>query len=111
MSRSAAVWSLGILGWALSYALFLRWLANNGWDLPGGWVEAFTSSDFATGLLLDLVVVSVMLIAVAVWDRRRIGAGWTAAVIASLALSASMALAIYLVAIARASQRPPATPS
>lgn len=101
MKRSTAIWTLGIVGWAVSYAMFAKWLASNRWDFFGGWVEAFTSSEFATGLLLDLVVSSGMLIVVALWDRRRLGPGFTAAVIACLALSASMSLAVYLVGILR----------
>ena len=42
-----------------------------------------------------------MMIALAIWDRRRLGPRWTAGVILSLGLSVSMSLAIYLVGMAR----------
>lgn len=99
--RTFATWFLGVLGWVVSYALFLKWLAEHEWDFFGGWREAFTASDFATGLLSDLVVVTAIMIALAIWDRKRLGPRWTIAVIASLGLSVSMSLAIYLVGIAR----------
>ena len=95
--KSAIIWVLGILGWIVSYAMFTIWLSNNGWDFFGGWAEAFTSSDFATGLILDLVLVTAMMVALAILERRRLGPRWTAAVIASLGLSVSMSLAFYLV--------------
>jgi len=101
MGKSAVTWFLGILGWVVSWAFFADWLASNDGDFFGGWVEAFTSSVFATGLLSDLVVVTVMMVVVALWDRRRLGPKWTLAVIASLTLSVSVSLAIYLVAIWR----------
>ena len=37
--KSSMTWALGILDW----------LAANEWNLIGGWVEAFTASDGATG--------------------------------------------------------------
>jgi len=95
------VWSLGIAGWVISYALFLQWLGAHGWDLLGGYREAFSTSVFAAGLLSDLVVVTLMMIVLALWDRRRLGPRWTAAVIASLALSVSMSLAIYVIGLNR----------
>ena len=101
MPRTVTTWILGLVGWGVSYALFLRWLLANRWDFWGGWVEAFTASDFATGLLSDLVTVTIMMVAVALWDRRRLGPKWTLAVLAALALSVSMSLTIYLVAINR----------
>ncbi len=99
MSKSAITWILGILGWVISYAFFAKWLIENEWNFFGGWAEAFTSSDFATGLLSDLVVVTIMMVVLALWDRRRLGPKWTTIVIASLGLSVSMSLAIYLVII------------
>lgn len=98
MNKQHAVWALGLLGWFVSYAFFLSWLNAHEWAFFEGWKAAFTANHFATGLLSDLVVVTVMLIALALWERRRLGARWTFAVIASLALSVSMSLAIYLVA-------------
>jgi hypothetical protein len=82
--------------------MFAKWLAANDWDFFGAWVDAFTASDFATGLLIDLVVTSFMVVVIAVWDRRRLGTKWTLAVIAGLSLSVSVALAIYLVGTWRA---------
>lgn len=102
MSRTIATWFLGVLGWVVSYAFFTKWLLEHEWDFFGGWREAFTASDFATGLLSDLVVVTVMMVALAIWDRKRLGPKWTIAVVASLGLSVSISLAIYLVGIARA---------
>lgn len=104
MIKSVVIWILGILGWALSYILFVKWLVANEWNFLGGWAQAFTSSDFATGLLLDLVVVTVMMVVVAIWDRRRLGALRATAVVASLGLSVSVSLAIYLVSIWRMHQ-------
>ncbi len=101
MIRPVTLWTLGFLGWLLSYAMFLKWLIANRWDFFGGWAEAFTSSDFATGLIVDLVLVTLMMVALAVLDRKRLGPRWTAAVLASLSLSVSMSLAIYLAAIWR----------
>ena len=100
--RNRATLALGIAGWILSWILFLIWLLDHEWRFFSAWAEAFTASDFATGLLLDLVVVTVMMVAVALWDRRRLGPRWTFAIIASLALSVSVSLALYLVAISRA---------
>jgi len=96
MNKANVTWVLGIVGWVVSFAMFFRWLGAHDWDFFGGWVDAFTASDFATGLLLDLVTVTVMMVAVAVWDRRRLGPRGTAAVIACLSLSVSMSLAVYL---------------
>ena len=96
-ARIATTWVLAIGGWLLSYLLFFRWLAENSWDFLGGWATAFAASDFSVGFHTDLVFVSFMLIALAIFDRRRLGAKWTAAVLLSLALSASMSLACYLV--------------
>ena len=111
MQRTIATWSLGVLGWVVSYALFTKWLVEHEWAFFEGWREAFTASDFATGLLSDLVVVTLMMIALAIWDRKRLGPKWTLAVVASLGLSVSMSLAIYLVGIARQTQSEPPTPS
>jgi multisubunit Na+/H+ antiporter MnhE subunit len=110
VDKETAIWGLGVLGWLLSYALFARWLLANEWQFFGGWAEAFTSSDFATGLLMDLVVVTVMVIVVALKDRRRLGPRWSVAIILSLALSVSMALAIYLVALWRTESKAAITP-
>lgn len=104
MTKSTVTGILGALGWILSYAMFVKWLAANQWDFLGGWAEAFTSSHFATGLLLDLVAVTAMLVVVALSDRKRLGPRWTAAVIAALALSASASLAVYLVATWRSEE-------
>lgn len=101
MNRTIATWCLGVLGWVVSYAFFTKWLVEHEWDFFGGWVVAFSANDFATGLLSDLVVVTLMMIALAIWDRKRLGPKWTIAVIASLGLSVSISLAIYLVGIAR----------
>ncbi|MGH1346334.1 MAG: DUF2834 domain-containing protein [Nannocystales bacterium] len=101
MGKTTITWSLGVIGWVASYAMFGVWLAANDWDFFGGWVEAFTASDFATGLLFDLVAVTVMMVVVAVWERRRIGGRWSAAVVGALTLSVSMSLTIYLVALWR----------
>lgn len=97
MSKSTAIWSLGVAGWLASWALFANWLSEHDADFFGGWAEAFTSSDFSTGLHLDLVLCTLMMLALAAYDRRRLGRAWTAAVVASLALSVSMSLAVYLV--------------
>ena len=91
----------GVLGWVLSYAMFLKFLMAHHWDFFGGWTEAFTTSDFGTGLLLDLVAMTVMMIVLAIGDRRRLGGRWAALVIASLSLSVSMSLAVYLLRIWR----------
>lgn len=92
---------LGVLGWVLSYAMFVRFLQAHGWDFLGGWVEAFTGSDFGVGLLLDLVATTGMMIVLAIGDRRRLGARGAVLVIACLALSVSMSLAVYLLMIWR----------
>lgn len=97
--RSAVIAALGLLGWLVSYAFFVSWLGDHDWDLAGGWVEAFTASRFATGLLADLVAVTLMVVAVAWFERARIGTGWAIAMVASLSLSVSVPLAIYLVRV------------
>ena len=74
-------------------SFFTKWLVEHEWGFFEGWREAFTASDFATGLLSDLVVVTLMMIALPLWDRKRLGPKWTVAVIASLGPSASMSLA------------------
>lgn len=96
MLRNATIATLGLLGWLVSYAFFFDWLVANGGDFFGGWVEAFTASGFGTGLLSDLVAVTLMCMAVAWWERRRIGGRWALAMVASLGLSVSVSLAIYL---------------
>ncbi len=110
MSRDRVTAALGVTGWIVSYALFLRWLAGHDWDFFGGWLEAFTASDFATALIMDLVFVTVMLIGAAWWERDRIGHRWSAAVVASLALSVSVSLAILLVRLWQVRQRDPRPP-
>ena len=99
MARNVVIAALGLLGWVVSYAFFYEWLAGSGWDLLGGWRDAFTASTFGTGLLLDLVAVTGMMVAVAVFERRRIGTGWALAMVLSLSLSASVSLAIYLLRV------------
>lgn len=101
MQKTTALWALGVLGWIASYAFFTVWLDANHWAFFRGWAEAFTASHFATGLLADLVVTSAMMVVVAIWERPRLGTRWTVAILASLSLSVSMALAIYLVANTR----------
>lgn len=96
---------LGVLGWVLSYALFLKFLVAHHWDFFGGWTEAFTSSDFGTGLLLDLVATTGMMVGLAIVDRRRLGRRGALLVIAALGLSVSMSLAIYLLTIWRFERR------
>ena len=98
MKKTTLTLTLGVLGWVLSYAMFVKWLMANGWDFFGAWRGAFSAHDFATGLLIDLVVTSFMLVALAVSERRRLGLKWSAAVIASLALSVSVSLAVFLIA-------------
>lgn len=102
MNRTAVIWLLGVLGWVVSYVFFFKWMAANEWSFLGGWVTSFTGPDFNTGFLSDLVAVTLMMVVLAVADRRRLGPKWTVAVIAALALSVSMSLAIYLVATWRA---------
>ncbi|MCU0671955.1 MAG: DUF2834 domain-containing protein [Myxococcota bacterium] len=97
MTKTVVLWVLGLIGWIASYVMFGLWLDANGWDLVGGWVEAFTVSDFATGLLFDLVATTFMMVAVAIFERDRLGPRWTAAVVGTLALSVSVSLAVYLV--------------
>ncbi len=92
---------LGVLGWLLSYAMFLKFLLAHHWDFFGGWTQAFTSSDFGTGLLLDLVATTGMMIGLAVVDRRRLGNRGAFLVIACLGLSVSMSLAVYLLTVWR----------
>lgn len=96
-TRSAAIAALGVVGWVVSYGFFLKWMAAHGWDFFGGWAEAFTASDFSTGLIMDLVFVTAMVVGVAWWERRRIGTRWAVAMVAALGLSVSVSLAIYLV--------------
>ncbi len=97
-----AVVALGVGGWIASYAFFGRYLLAHDWNMLGGWAAAFTANDWASGLLWDLVVVTAMMIALAVEGRKRIGSAWAVAVVASLSLSVSASLAIYLVALWRA---------
>ena len=93
-----ATLALGVAGWLVSYAYFGRYLLQHDWDMLGGWAAAFGANDWATGLLMDLVLVTGMMIALALEGRKRFGRGWTAAIIASLSLSVSASLALYLIA-------------
>lgn len=95
--KIGAIWTLGIGGWLTSYVLFVLWLKKNNWDFFGGWFEAFTTSDFSTGLHFDLVFVTLMMLVLALIDRKKLGLKWTLGVICSLSLSASMSLAVYVV--------------
>ena len=95
------VLALGVAGWLVSYAFFGRYLLAHDGDMLGGWAAAFTANDWASGLLWDLVSVTAMMIALAAEGRRRIGNAWAVAVVASLSLSVSASLAIYLVALWR----------
>ena len=63
----------------------------------GGWAAAFSANDWATGLLMDLVLVTAMMIALAIKDRTRLGGRWGAAILASRGLSVSMSLTLYLI--------------
>jgi len=98
-SAASVTLVLGVLGWLLSYALFLKFLLAHHWDFFGGWTQAFTSSDFGTGLLLDLVATTAMMVALAIGDRRRLGTRGALLVIACLELSVSMSLAVYLLTV------------
>lgn len=95
--KNMTIWFLGICGWVSSYGLFFKWLREHEWKFFGGWVEAYTLSDFSTGLHLDLTFVAFMMIALAIADRKALGFKWSAAVILSLSLSVSMSLAVYIV--------------
>lgn len=99
MLRDAAIAALGILGWLVSYAFFGQWMLDSGGDFFGGWTGAFSAHAFATGLLSDLVAVTLMMVVVAVAERRRIGTPWAVGMVASLSLSVSVSLAIYLVRV------------
>lgn len=104
-SKTHVMLLLGVLGWLLSYAMFLKFLLAHQWDFFGGWTQAFTSSDFGTGLLLDLVAVTAMMVALAIGDRRRLGTRGALLVVACLGLSVSMSLAVYLLTIWRHERR------
>ena len=95
--KKILMWFFGLAGWLTSYLMFSRSLQNNDWDFLGCWVEAFSTSDFSTGLHLDLVFVTFMMISLAVLDRKSLGKKWTAAVLLSLSLSVSMSLCLYVV--------------
>ena len=97
-TRTYGIIVLGILGWFVSWAFFYVWLAEHDWGFFAGWAEAFTSSDFATGLIMDLVLVSFMMIFLAFTDRKKIGAQWSIAVVLSLSVSVSISLMLYLLA-------------
>jgi hypothetical protein len=101
VNRLIGVFFFGILGWLASYAYFAVWMLDSGGDFFGGWVAAFTGASFGTGLLMDLCAVTAMMIVLAVFDRGRIGPKWSIAVVASLGLSVSISLAIYLYAVWR----------
>lgn len=94
----ASIVALGVAGWVISYGYFGKYLVAHDWDMLGGWAAAFSANDWATGLLMDLVLVTFMVIALALDSRKRIGGWWTAAIIGSLSLSVSVALALYLIA-------------
>ncbi len=102
-----AVVALGVAGWLVSYAYFGRYLLAHDWDMLGGWAAAFTANDWATGLLLDLVLITGMMLALAFEGRERFGRAWAAAIVASLSLSVSMSLALYVVATWRTAPKDP----
>ena len=99
---TGAMWILGIGGWLTSWAYFSKWMFENDWHFVGGWLEAFTTSDFSTGLHLDLVFVTFMVIGFTLAKRKTLGFGWTLAVLLSLPLSVSMALAVFIAGYCRA---------
>ncbi len=100
-ARTKTIWVLGVLGVVVSWMEFARWTSRNGPNVIDGWIEAFTASLWANGLLYDLVTCTVMVVTVAVWDRRRLGTGWVLAVIGTTLLALSLGLACYLVALHR----------
>lgn len=98
MTKQRGVQALALLGLLGSWALFAAWMAANEWDFVGAWVAAFTTCTFSTGLHVDLLAVSGMLVLLAIAERRSIGARSAPAVVASLALGACVSLAVYLTA-------------
>ena len=105
LSKNKSLVFLGVLGWFASWAFFAKWLHNHQWRFFQGWIEAFTASTFATGLLVDLVVVSWMMIVLAVVERKRLGRVWCGLIVGSLTVSVSMSLLFYV--LAKANTAPP----
>ena len=89
----------GVGGWLVSYWMFGIWMFDSGFDFWGGWVDAFTASTWGTGLIYDLCAVTNIMIVLAIFDRKRLGPKWTAAVVLTLGLSVSMSLMCYLLGI------------
>lgn len=96
MNSKLVVGALGVLGVIASYWKFLQWIDIHGLHLIEPWREAMTSSLFSAGLHWDLFFSLGIILTMAITDRRRLGLGWTAAVVfAGCVLGVCAAMAVY----------------
>lgn len=98
--RSIVILILGILGVVLSYVDFIEWISINGFHIIDGWIEASKVTGFAAGFLDDLVLCTIMVLTLAIWDYKKLGPKWVAAIfIGTICFAVSLGLAFYLIRI------------
>ena len=102
--QSVFVVSLGVLGVVVSWAYFVPSTLTYGF--VESWVAAFNSHPFSVGLHWDLVFTDLIVFAIAVFDRERLG---TRVVIATIAMGCTLgvcaALPVYWLGLQRARAR------
>ena len=102
MSTQPVLYGLAFIGWLVSFGLFSTWMASNGYDLVGGWVDGATASTFGAGFFTDLLVSGLMVSWLAVSDARRLGGRWVAATLAATwVLGLCVGLAVWWFALQR----------
>lgn len=100
MNRNGPIIILAVLGVIVSWAYFIPTCLDLGFI--GGWQSAFTSAAFSVGLHWDLIFSDLIVFALAIADRDRLGKGYLFGTIAmGLTLGVCAALAVYAVGCRR----------
>lgn len=95
---------LGALGVLVSWTYFVASTSTHGF--VDSWIAAFTGHPFSAGLHWDLVFSLLIVCALAVFDRRRLGGRFVVAtLVMGCILGVCAALAVYWIGLQRARQR------
>ncbi len=108
MFRNITIVGLGALGVIISFAYFIPSTLELGF--VGAWASAFVeSSAFSVGLHWDLIFSDLIVIAMAIFDRERLGKRYMFGTVAmGLSLGVCAALAVYALGCHRTPEGTPA---
>lgn len=115
MQRNGAYIASATLGVVVSFAYFIPATLELGFI--GGWASAFTAPALGIGLTWDLIFTDLIVFAMAIADRERLGRNYVTGTIAmGLTLGVCAALAVYAVGMRRPSETtgaltPPSVPT